>query len=72
MLDPKPVRMCVCTGLTFEEINRRGFSTLDQIAHHTGAGDGCKSCLPYLRLMLQTGDTRFPVISWDEPCDKTP
>lgn len=66
MLDPTPVRMCVCHNVTFEELKAAGVSSIDEIAARFGCGTTCGSCLPYLRRMLQTGRTAFPLLDADE------
>jgi bacterioferritin-associated ferredoxin len=56
------VDRCVCANRTFaslrDEAQRDGLS-LEQLAERCGAGDGCRTCLPYLRRTLRTGQTVF-------------
>jgi len=63
------VDRCVCVGRTFasllEEAQRDGLS-LDQLASRCGAGDGCRTCLPYLRRTLCTGQTVYGELLDDE------
>lgn len=60
------VDRCVCVNKTFEDLKqiskRHGYS-LDELRDETGCCSGCTSCEPYVRLMLKTGRTVFPVLS---------
>ena len=66
--DPEPVDRCVCYSITFEELKEiaaaRGLGPTDinKLAALTGACCGCGTCRPYVKLMLQTGKTRFPIL----------
>lgn len=66
------VDSCVCTGVSFEEIKQaaggREAGLLD--AHRTtGCAGKCGLCLPYIKLMLNTGETSLPVM-WSEAFTK--
>lgn len=53
---------CVCRNTRFSELlpeARRHAWTLDDIMRNTGCGAGCGLCRPYLRCMLETGETTF-------------
>lgn len=39
--------------------------TLDDVARETGCGDNCGLCRPYVRRMLQTGETVFHEVLTD-------
>lgn len=60
------VRYCVCTDQSFVELHRiaceQGLG-LEQLKLATGCCGGCGTCEPYVRLMLTTGRTSFPVLS---------
>ncbi len=58
----KPVRQCVCFGVTFEEIKTAGLDSLDAIQYGLGVGSNCGMCRPYVELMLRTGETAFEVL----------
>lgn len=61
-----PVDRCVCAHITFEEFKRKAERTgagFDELCKATGAGMGCGCCRLYLRLVLQTGKTRLPILS---------
>lgn len=54
--------MCVCQRRPFEELlplaRKRGW-TLEDIVRETHCGAECGLCLPYLRRMLESGETVF-------------
>jgi len=56
------VDRCICASRTFaslrDQARAEGLS-LDQLVSRCGAGDGCRTCLPYLRRTLRTGQTVF-------------
>ena len=56
------INRCVCRARSFEELYRlaraRGWSLAD-LVRETGCGAGCGLCRPYLRRMLETGETAF-------------
>ncbi|MBX3357982.1 MAG: (2Fe-2S)-binding protein [Phycisphaeraceae bacterium] len=61
-----PVDRCVCLGLPFEYLRgvaRAGGLSFAQLRAATGCSTGCSMCEPYVRLMLATGQTRFPIMS---------
>jgi len=56
------INLCVCRNLRFSELlsdARRNGWTLEDIISHTGCGAGCGLRRPYLRRMLETGETTF-------------
>lgn len=56
------ITLCVCRGVPFAELLARARAsgwTLEEIMRETGCGAGCGLCRPYLRRMLQTGETTF-------------
>ncbi len=60
------VDRCVCAGLTLEQLRRTSRETDPPLAYealraHTGCGIGCALCEPYVRAMLRTGRTSFPL-----------
>ncbi len=56
------VTMCVCRRFPFERllplVRAEGWSLAD-VMRETGCGDNCGLCRPYLRRMLETGETAF-------------
>ncbi len=60
------VDRCVCHDVTFAELRElvdAGVTDLEGLARHTGCGTGCGLCVPYIRVMLRTGQTVLPVLS---------
>jgi bacterioferritin-associated ferredoxin len=56
------VSRCICRGVEFADLLPRARAagwTLDDLIRETGCGAGCGLCRPYLRKMLETGDTQF-------------
>ena len=56
------VTSCICQRTPFERVlplAREEDWTLDDLVRETGCGAQCGLCLPYLRRMLQTGETVF-------------
>lgn len=74
--DPRPVRRCLCFQRTFADLKslaqERGLRTVEQIAEATGCGSGCGLCRPYLALMIETGETAFPVLSFPTDAQRLP
>jgi bacterioferritin-associated ferredoxin len=59
------VDRCVCHGVTFAELKRiarRTGAGMEGLQARTGCGRGCGLCIPYIRIMLETGRTDLPVI----------
>ena len=61
MQDEKPVNMCACLNKSFASLKELGSLEAAQAA---GAGVECSGCLPYLKLMFETGETEFAI---DDP-----
>ena len=62
MMQAVLVSRCICRNLGFSDLlprARAGNWSLDQLMRETGAGTHCGLCRPYLRRMLQTGETGF-------------
>ncbi|MEM1331299.1 MAG: (2Fe-2S)-binding protein [Planctomycetota bacterium] len=59
------VTRCVCFDVTLSELKALSDadgSTIIELNRDTGCGGRCGLCIPYIKLMLQTGDTRPPVM----------
>jgi bacterioferritin-associated ferredoxin len=56
------VTHCLCRRIPFARLlplaRERGW-TLAELMRQTGCGDQCGLCRPYLRRMLETGETSF-------------
>ncbi|MBS1518711.1 MAG: (2Fe-2S)-binding protein [Bacteroidetes bacterium] len=61
-----PVTMCVCTGISFaemkEKMNSEGIETIDELCEISGVASNCRSCLPYIEKMMETGEIKFQII----------
>jgi bacterioferritin-associated ferredoxin len=70
MGDSTPIRRCICHARTFAEVKEladaNGWTSLEEIATGTGCGAGCGLCRPYLRRMLQTGETAFLLLPTED------
>jgi bacterioferritin-associated ferredoxin len=56
------VSISVCRHIPFERLlplARARQWTLDDVMRETGCGDNCGLCRPYIRRMLDTGETVF-------------
>jgi bacterioferritin-associated ferredoxin len=63
------VTRCLCRGLPFADLlplARANAWDLAALARETGAGAGCGLCRPYLRRMLETGETVFRELLWED------
>ena len=63
------VDRCVCWDLTFAELRKIADAAsldFDGLVDRTGCCTGCTTCEPYVRRMLQTGETEMPVLSASE------
>ncbi|HEV8122842.1 MAG TPA: (2Fe-2S)-binding protein [Gemmatimonadales bacterium] len=62
------INLCVCRNISFSELlsdaRRQGWN-LEELVRRTGCGAGCGLCRPYLRRMLETGETIFREILTD-------
>lgn len=62
------VRSCLCLKVSFERIKEAAGDSPNGLldAHRaTGCGGRCGLCIPYIKLMLMTGQTALPVM-WSE------
>lgn len=63
------VDRCICHDVRFEailELAEQGVTDLRELARRTGCGTGCGLCVPYIRIVLRTGQTVLPVMSASE------
>lgn len=56
------ITRCICRNFQFDRLlalvrTRRW--DLEDVITHTGCGDECGLCRPYLRVMIETGQTEF-------------
>jgi bacterioferritin-associated ferredoxin len=64
------VTHCLCYNRSFAELKEIAdtfdVSSIEKLQNHIDFGLNCKLCHPYIRRMLETGETRFDVIQ-DDP-----
>jgi bacterioferritin-associated ferredoxin len=67
----KPVRACICYPHSFQTLLRMArqyqWQTVEEITEAVQCGSGCGSCRPYLKRMLETGETAFEVLPASPP-----
>jgi bacterioferritin-associated ferredoxin len=59
------VDRCVCRDVPFSrlaELVAGGARTVAELSAQTGCCTGCGMCEPYVRLVIETGRTRFAVL----------
>lgn len=71
------VTRCVCYSKSFKELKKiarkTGARSVTDLQQHVEFGLNCRLCHPYVRRMLETGETVFEVMDeqtlakWDEP-----
>lgn len=65
MPSPISITRCICRGRKFAELlplaHENGWD-LQTLMNSTGCGAQCGLCRPYLRRMLETGETDFAEI----------
>jgi NAD(P)H-nitrite reductase large subunit len=59
---PYPVKKCICFNVPFELLKESNLSTLEEIRDKFGCSSGCGMCAKYIELMLETGETEFPIL----------
>lgn len=54
---------CICHSCSFEEIKayveEEGISSIGELQKQDICSNGCGLCIPYIKIMLQTGQTTF-------------
>ena len=57
------ITRCVCFGKKFRELkkiaDKNGAKTIEQLQEHVRFGHNCQRCHPYVKKMLETGQTEF-------------
>jgi len=56
------VDRCACINKSFAELS--GYNSLGECMAATRAGSECGGCVPYLKLLFETGETSFAI---DDP-----
>ena len=61
------VTRCVCFNKKFSELKsiaqQHNITTIAELQKQIRFCDNCKRCLPYVKLMLETGQTEFKPLS---------
>ncbi len=57
----KPVRMCACAMVSFRTLKEAGVANVQEASERFGCGRSCRTCVPYIERMLETGETEFEV-----------
>ncbi|MBN4056784.1 (2Fe-2S)-binding protein [bacterium AH-315-J21] len=61
---------CRCHGVRFARMKalakEKGLTTVAELQRHVQFGDNCRRCLPFVRQMLETGQTVFKVMEVDD------
>lgn len=64
------INRCVCFNQTFAKLKEiaqsNACNTLEALQGHIIFGENCGLCRPYVRRMLQTGETEFNEIVLDD------
>ncbi len=64
------VDRCVCYNRLFSEMQQimihNNLKTFDELKHQIQFGENCKLCVPYVKLMIQTGKTEFEPLQFSE------
>jgi len=57
------VDRCVCFNITFSEMKeiaaKNKVKTITELKKYIVFGENCKLCIPYVELILKTGETKF-------------
>ena len=64
------VSRCSCYDVSFAELkgmlDREPGLTVQDLMQRTGCGGDCGMCVPYIRLMMETGETKLPVLTYEQ------
>ena len=64
------VNRCICHDVPFTDLwamlQDDPKPTLHELARRTGCGTGCGMCVPYIKRMMESGETDLPVMSREE------
>jgi bacterioferritin-associated ferredoxin len=64
---------CYCYQQTFEDLKAiaetTGADSVERLQAHVTFGENCQLCHPYVRRMLETGETVFHEVIEDEPAE---
>ncbi len=64
------VTKCVCSDKLFSEMKavseKYGLKTLNELKEYIQFAENCKFCIPYIEMMLKTGETEFEPVFFNE------
>lgn len=69
------VSRCICANVPFTELKQladTGIRDLEELGRLTNCGKGCGMCIPYIRVMLETGVTDLPIMTSGKPSESQP
>jgi bacterioferritin-associated ferredoxin len=59
------VNRCICHKISFSDIKKiakkNSYSTIEELQKANISSTNCKLCKPYVKEMLKTGKTTFPI-----------
>jgi NAD(P)H-nitrite reductase large subunit len=63
------VDRCICFDKTFTDmkklIDKHNITTLDMLKKYFIFGENCRTCLPYIELVISMGKTEFEPINFN-------
>ena len=64
------VDRCVCYNRLFSDMQQfmihNKLKTFEELKQHITFGENCKLCVPYVKLMIETGKTEFEPMQFSE------
>lgn len=63
------VSRCICKQVPFTTLKALadfGIRDIEELSRLTRCGTGCGMCIPYIRVMLATGQTDLPVMTTEQ------
>lgn len=64
------VTKCVCNNISFEEMKtiavRNQIQSMEGLVSVLEVATNCRLCVPFIMKMLETGKTKFEIVSHDE------
>ena len=64
------VDRCICFNRTFSEIkiiaDKHNIKSISELKKCITFGENCKLCIPYVELMLKTGEIEFEPINFEK------
>ncbi len=64
------VTKCVCNNISFEEMKtfavRNEIQSIEGLVNVLQVATNCRLCVPFIKKMLATGETKFEIVSDDD------